>query len=134
MRFGLFGTGPWAHLAHAPALAGHEAVDFVGVWGRDPGRTAQLADRYGVTAYADVGALLADVDAVSVALPPDVQAPIALRAARAGKHLVLDKPVAFTTAEADAIVAAVAERDLASIVFFTRRLLPPVAEFVAGAR
>jgi predicted dehydrogenase len=134
MRFGLFGTGPWAHLAHAPALIAHDQVDFVGVWGRHPDRTAELADKHGVTAYAEVDALLADVDAVAVALPPDVQAPIALRAAWAGKHLLLDKPVAFTAAEAEAIVDAAAERDLASLVFFTRRLMPQVAEFVADAR
>ena len=36
MRFGLFGTGPWAHMAHAPALTAHKSVDLVGVWGRNP--------------------------------------------------------------------------------------------------
>jgi predicted dehydrogenase len=134
MRFGLFGTGPWAHLTHAPALGDHESVEFVGVWGRNPDKATELAGQYGAKAYADVDALIADVDAVAIALPPDVQAPIALKAARAGKHLLLDKPVAFTTAEADEIVAAVAERDLASVVFFTRRLMPQIEEFVADAQ
>jgi predicted dehydrogenase len=133
MRFGLFGTGPWAHLAHAPALAEHKDVDLVGVWGRNPDKAAALAGEHGARAYAEIDDLIADVDAVAVALPPDVQAPIALRAARAGKHLLLDKPVAFTTAEADEIVAAVAERDLASVVFFTRRLMPSTVQFVAEA-
>jgi predicted dehydrogenase len=133
MRFGLLGTGPWAHMAHAPALAEHPDVELVGVWGRDPGKAAELASEFGGRAYAEVDDLLADVEAVAIALPPDVQAPLALRAARAGKHLLLDKPVAFTAAEADEIAAAVAERDLASAVFFTRRLMPPVAEFLAGA-
>src|SRR4051812_25524121 len=100
MRFGLLGTGPWAHLAHAPGLAGHDGVDLVGVWGRDAAKAADLAGRYGAKAYPGVDALLADVDAIAVALPPDVQAPIALRAARAGKHLLLDKPVAFEPAAA----------------------------------
>jgi predicted dehydrogenase len=134
MRFGLFGTGPWAHLAHAPALAAHESVEFVGVWGRNPDKAAELAGQYGAKPYTEIDDLLADVDAVAIALPPDVQAPIALRAARAGKHLLLDKPVAFTTAEADEIVAAVAERDLASVVFFTRRLMPQIKQFVADAQ
>lgn len=134
MRFGLFGTGPWAQQAHAPALAAHASVDLIGVWGRDPAKAGDLAGRHGVAAYADIDALIADVDAVAVALPPDVQAPLALRAARAGRHLLLDKPVAFTTSAADDIAAAVAERDLASVVFFTRRFAPDVAAFLAEAR
>ncbi|MFC7527725.1 Gfo/Idh/MocA family protein [Actinoplanes sp. GCM10030250] len=133
VRFGLFGTGPWAHFAHAPALAAHAGVEFTGVWGRDPGKAAALADEYGVRAYADAGDLIADVDAVAIALPPDVQAPLALRAAEAGRHLVLDKPVALRTEEAQAVAAAVAARDLASVVFFTRRFTPESEEFLAGA-
>ena len=133
MRFGLFGTGPWAHQAHAPALAAHPDVEFVGVWGRDPAKAAELAGLHGARAYAGRAELIADVDAVAIALPPDVQAPIALHAAREGRHLLLDKPVAFTNAEAAEIVDAVAEHDLASVVFFTRRLMPQLAEFVADA-
>ncbi len=132
MRFGLFGTGPWAHLAHAPALTAHPEVEFVGVWGRNPGKAAALAAEHGATPYADVDALIADVDAVAVALPPDVQADIALRAARAGKHLLLDKPVAFTTEATDEIVAAVAESGVASVVFFTRRLMPAIQDFLGA--
>jgi predicted dehydrogenase len=117
-------------MAHAPALTAHKDVEFVGVWGRNPTKAAELAKEHGAQAYGEIDALIADVDAIAVALPPDVQSPIALRAAEAGKHLLLDKPVAFTAQEANAIAAAVAERDLASVVFFTRRLLPEIADFV----
>ena len=133
MRFGLLGTGPWAQLAHAPALATHDRVDLVGIWGRDPVKAGDLAGRYGVTAYPDVDALIGDVDAVAIALPPDVQAPLALRAARAGRHLLLDKPVALTVAAAGEIVTAVTDQDLASVVFFTRRFAPAVTAFLADA-
>src|SRR4051794_12944197 len=117
MRFGLFGTGPWAHRTQAPGLAAHSGVEFVGVWGRNPDKAAALANEYGARAYPTIDGLIADVDAIAVALPPDVQAPIALAAARAGKHLLLDKPVAFTVEEADAIAATVDEGHLASAVF-----------------
>jgi predicted dehydrogenase len=120
MRFGLLGTGYWAREVHAAALATHPGVEFVGVWGRDPAKAATL----GVRAYADVDALLGDVDAVAVALPPHVQAELALRAARAGKHLLLDKPLALTVATADQIVAEVDARGLASVIFFTSRFQP----------
>jgi predicted dehydrogenase len=133
MRFGLFGTGPWAQQAHAPGLAAHGDVEFAGVWGRDETKAAALADRYGAKAYGSVDALIDDVEAIAVALPPHVQAPIALQAARAGRHLLLDKPVAFDPAQAAEITAAVTDGGLASAVFFTRRFMPQMQEFVADA-
>ena len=87
MRFGLVGTGPWAELAHAPGLAAADGVELVGIWGRSPSRAQPLADSYGVAAYDDYAALLADVEAVAFAVPPAVQAGMALEAAAAGRHL-----------------------------------------------
>ncbi|MFR0355332.1 Gfo/Idh/MocA family protein [Streptomyces sediminimaris] len=125
MRIGLLGTGPWAGMAHAPALSEHTGLDFAGVWGRRRQAAGELADRHGTRAYDDVDALFADVDAVAVALPPAVQADLAVRAARAGCHLLLDKPLAATVERGRAVVDAVREAGVASVVFFTSR-------FVAG--
>ncbi|MDT6987650.1 Gfo/Idh/MocA family protein [Streptomyces lusitanus] len=124
MRIGLLGTGPWARAAHAPALSGHPGLDFAGVWGRRPEAAGELAAVHGVRAYEDVDALLDDVDAVAVALPPAVQAELAVRAARAGRHLLLDKPLATTVAQGRAIVDAVEAAGVASVVFFTTRFQP----------
>ncbi|MER6956729.1 Gfo/Idh/MocA family oxidoreductase [Streptomyces sp. NPDC000618] len=121
MRIGLLGTGPWAQMVHAPVLAAHDDLDFAGIWGRRPEAAKELADRHGTRAYDDVDALLADVDAVAVALPPDVQAELAVRAAGAGCHLLLDKPVAATVAGAQAVVRAATKAQVASVVFFTSR-------------
>ncbi|GHB46724.1 oxidoreductase [Streptomyces viridiviolaceus] len=121
MRIGLLGTGPWADMAHAPALRRHEGLDFVGVWGRRPEAAWELADRHGTRAYDDVDALLADVEAVAVALPPGVQAELAVRAARAGCHLLLDKPLAATVPQGRAVVDAVREAGVSSVVFLTTR-------------
>ncbi|MDL5205614.1 Gfo/Idh/MocA family oxidoreductase [Streptomyces sp. ALI-76-A] len=123
MRIGLLGTGPWARMAHAPALSEHPGLDFVGVWGRRPDAAKELADLHGTRAYDDVDALLADVDAVAVALPPQVQAELAVRAARAGRHLLLDKPLAATAEDGRAVVDAVRQAGVASVVFFTTRFL-----------
>ncbi|SDF43600.1 Predicted dehydrogenase [Blastococcus aurantiacus] len=121
MRFGVLGTGPWARAVHAPALAGHPAAELVGVWGRDLAKAKALGAEFEVPGFDDLDELLDGVDAVTLALPPDVQAPLAERAAAAGKHLLLEKPVAFSTEAADRVAAAVREAGVASVVFFTLR-------------
>ncbi len=133
MRFGLFGTGHWAAETHGAALDAHPRADLVGVWGRNRDRAAALAARYGVPAFDDVDALIEACDAVAVALPPDVQADIAVRAATAGRHLLLDKPLALSVADADRVVDAATRSGVASVVFFTGRYQPEVAGFVAAA-
>ena len=121
MRFGLVGTGHWAKITHAPALATTPGAEFAAVWGRDPAAAAALAAAHGGRGYADFDAFLAEVDAVAFAVPPHVQAPLALRAAQMGKHLLLEKPVALSAGDADKLVAAVEEARVSSVVFFTWR-------------
>ncbi|MFF0742695.1 Gfo/Idh/MocA family protein [Streptomyces sp. NPDC004111] len=130
-RIGLLGTGPWADRTHAPALAAHPGVDFVGVWGRRPEAAAAIAEAHSTTAYDDVDALFAACDAVAVALPPDIQAPLAVRAARAGCHLLLDKPVATTVEGARQVAEAAEEAGVSSVVFFTLRFAAGTAPWVA---
>ncbi|GAA1897407.1 Gfo/Idh/MocA family oxidoreductase [Streptomyces sodiiphilus] len=130
MRFGLLGTGPWARMTHGPALAEHPGAELAGVWGRRPEAAGELARELGTRAYDDVGALLADCDAVAVALPPDVQAPLAVRAAEAGCHLLLDKPVASTPEGARAVAEAAERAGVASVVFFTLRFASLTGDWV----
>lgn len=131
LRIGLVGTGPWASSTHAPVLAAHPDVEFGGVWGRRPDATAALASAHATTAYGDVDELFAASDAVAFAVPPDVQAPLAARAAAAGCHLLLDKPVATTVAAARDIAAAAEAAQVASVVFFTLRFAGPTSAWVA---
>jgi predicted dehydrogenase len=121
MRIGLIGNGYWAGVTHAAGLAAEPSVTFTGVWGRDHAKSSALAAEFGVTAYASVEELLSDVDAVAFSVPPTVQSEIALRAARLGKHLLLEKPLALTVPEADELADAIAEAGVASVVFFTSR-------------
>ena len=83
-----------------------------------------VAAEFGVTAYQDFDELLADVDAVAFSVPPQVQSELALRAARRGKHLLLEKPIAVTASAAAALAEAVDEAGVASVVFFTSRFDP----------
>jgi predicted dehydrogenase len=124
MRFGLVGTGYWASEVHAVALNEHEDVEFVGIYGRDLDKATAIGAPYGVTGYDDLDSMLGQVDAVAFAVPPTVQGELALRVANAGKHLFLEKPVALDLAAVDALVAAVDERGLSSVVFFTARFVP----------
>src|SRR4051794_30612644 len=108
-------------MAHGPGLLAAEDVQLVGVWGRSWERALTLATKLGAEAYGDLEALLADVDAAAFAVPPDVQGELALVAARAGKHLLLDKPVAMSVAAAQALLEAAASSGVSSVVFFTDR-------------
>jgi len=131
LRFGLVGTGYWARIAHAPALASTEGIELTGVWGRDRRAAFALAAEHGAAAFGEIEAMLAAVDGVAFAVPPAVQAPIATAAARAGKHLMLEKPIAIADAEADQLVAAVDEGQVASVVFFTLRFRDEMRAWLA---
>jgi predicted dehydrogenase len=127
VRFGLLGTGYWADTVHAAGLSAHPEVELVGVWGRDAAKAAAVADRHGTAGEPDLDALLGKVDAVAIAVPPDVQAELACRAAERGCHLLLEKPLALSVAAADRVVAATERAGVQSLVFFIRRFAEPTA-------
>ena len=131
MRFGLVGTGFWARTTHAPAIATTPDTTLEAVWGRDAVAAATLASEFGGTAHQDFDAFLAGIDAVAFAVPPHVQAPLAIRAAEAGKHLLLEKPVAFSLADTDKLVNAVESANVASVVFFTHRFSAEIRAWLA---
>ncbi len=124
MRFGLVGTGFWAQEVHAPGVARTTGSTLAGVWGRDPEATASLAGAWDAVAHDDPDAMFADVDAVAFAVPPEVQGDLARRAAAAGCHLLLEKPIALDLTVADALVEAVESAGVSSVVFFTDRFEP----------
>ena len=133
LRFGLAGTGHWARITHAPALAlaSAEGIEFAAVWGRNAEAARALAGQYDAAAHDDFDAFLSDVDGVAFSVPPDVQAAIAVRAAGAGKHLLLEKPVAISEAGGETLVRAVQDAGVASVVFFTARFQPDVRAWLA---
>ncbi|MEU5978807.1 Gfo/Idh/MocA family oxidoreductase [Streptomyces sp. NPDC047315] len=134
MRVGLVGAGPWAERTHAPALGGHDGVAFAGVWARREEAAQALGGRYGVPALTGedgIDALFAVCDAVAFAVPPDVQAPLVGRAARAGCHVLLDKPVATDPTAAREAADAVARAGVASLVFCTMRFARASRDWLA---
>lgn len=115
-RFGIgvIGAGMGAK-PHALALqALGESVAVLGVWRRDPAQLQAFCQTYGFPAAGSYEALLADprLDAVLVVTPPNARETIVAAAARAGKHVLMEKPVERTLAAAERIVA---ETDAAGI-------------------
>lgn len=124
MRVGLIGSGYWAKRVHGAGVRQNPHTELVGVWGRDASRTAEAASELETEPFADLGRLLDSVDALTFAVPPDVQSRIALEAAQAGKHLLLEKPLTTSVREARELENAARNAKIASVVFFTRRFNP----------
>ena len=108
MRIGLVGAG-WVMDFHARAALEHPRAELVAAanW-REPS-LRRLAGRHGIPRVTtDWRALAADaeVDAVVIATPNALHAPQAIAFLEAGKHVLVEKPMAPTVAEADAMVAA----------------------------
>ena len=126
LRFGLIGTGIWARHVHGPAAADSEVVRFTGVFGRNAATANEVAGRHGITAYADLARFLDNVDIVGIAVPPEAQPEFARAAIAAGKHVLLEKPVALEPDAARQIADGLDKKGLKSLVFFTTLFNPRV--------
>jgi predicted dehydrogenase len=134
MRFGLVTTGYWNRITPAAAISSTPGATLTAVWGRDERTTADLATEHGIAPFVGEGAMGAffdAVDAVEFSVPPDLQAPIAIRAARAGKHLLLETPIASSDEDADALVEAVKASNVATVVFLTLRFFGEIRAWLA---
>ncbi len=127
VRWGIIGAGSVTENKSGPGLAKAEGSALVAVMRRDAAAAADYALRHGVPRhYADADALIHDdeVDAVYVATPPDSHADYAIRVAQAGKPVYVEKPMARTAAECDAMIRAGAEAGVPVFVAYYRRAMP----------
>ena len=111
---GIVGYGPFGGMGYTHGLAATETagLQFVGVCdSNEERRLAAVADFPTVRGHVDLASLGADddVDVVIVATPPVLHASIALELLRAGKHVVVEKPMCLTVADADELLAVSAE-------------------------
>lgn len=114
-RFGVVGTGWWATEAHLPALRDHPGCDVVAVCDRHPRRARAAAEAHGVRhVFADVEEMLsADLlDALVIATPHATHHAIASRALQHGLHVLVEKTLALTAAQAWDLVGLADERGL----------------------
>ncbi len=109
-------------------LSAHPEIDLTGAWARRLEAADAIARSNGTTPYRDLDALFESCDAVVFAVPPNVQADLATRAARAGKALLLEKPIALTLEAASRLAEIVDDSGVNSQIALTWRYAQPVRE------
>lgn len=127
LRFALVGVGAIA-ATHAAAIQSVPGGALVAVATRHPERGPAFAARYGAAWHADYHEVLArpDVDVVAICTPQDLHAPITVAAARAGKHVLCEKPMGRNVLDCDQMLAACARAGVTLGVIFQSRFDPLV--------
>ena len=131
----LIGLGKIA-TAHADALTSSPGSRLIGVFDESPDQMRTFAARYGARPYASLDAVLADpaVEMVDVCTPHPTHAAIAVRAASAARHVLVEKPMAPNLADCDAMIAAAARTDVRLGVISQRRWYEPVQRMKQAIR
>jgi scyllo-inositol 2-dehydrogenase (NADP+) len=108
IRTVVVGYGLAGRWFHCPLIRRQPKLRLHGVVARDPNVRAEAATTWNVRGYAELDGALndPDVDLIAIATPHDSHADLTVRSLEAGKHCVVDKVMALTTAEADRMIAA----------------------------
>lgn len=121
---GIIGYG-WVATAHIQAINASPHAQVTAIYSSRPQNNAELSTRHGsaITAYTDLEAMLKrpDIHAVSICSYPSQHAAHVIAAAKAGKHIILEKPLTLTLADARAIEEAVAKAGVKTCVCFECR-------------
>lgn len=102
-RVGVIGTGSLGY-HHARLLRDVKVAGFKGFFESNTDRAGTVSRELGIRAYASIDALLDDVDAVSVVVPTKAHFEVAKQALKAGKHVLIEKPITATIDEADELL------------------------------
>jgi 1,5-anhydro-D-fructose reductase (1,5-anhydro-D-mannitol-forming) len=124
LGWGIIGIGKLADIAIAPAIGKQGASQLAAVCSRDLGRARQFAERHEArAAYDDYGQMLDDpaVDVVYIASPNALHAEHTLAALQAGKHVLVEKPMALSVADGQAMVDAASSGGVTLAVGFHLR-------------
>ncbi len=126
-RMAVIGAGSWGS-AQAWVFAEHPRVELVAICDLDRARAETLAHTHGARAYDDLGRMLAAeaLDGVGVATPDHAHRDVVIACAAAGASILVEKPLATTVEDAEAIAAVVRERGVRLMVDFHSRYSPPL--------
>jgi predicted dehydrogenase len=133
IRVGVVGVGALGQ-HHARIYAALGGATLVGVHDADPGRAAEVAGRYGTTAFSDIRALVDATDALSVAVPTVDHHRIGRLALDAGRDVLLEKPMTVTLEEAADLIEVAGERRAVLQVGHVERFNPATDVLRAHAR
>jgi UDP-N-acetyl-2-amino-2-deoxyglucuronate dehydrogenase len=127
--FGIVGAGVIAE-THAEAIAALPAARLMAVTDVEPEYAEAIAKAHGAAVEPDLDALLArqDIDVVSVCVPSGLHADVGTKAAMAGKHLVVEKPIDVTLEAADRLIGAAHTAGVALTVISQHRFDPGLVE------
>jgi predicted dehydrogenase len=140
LRIGILSTADIARTKVIPGMLKARRVEVTAIASRDGARATSVAAELGIpTAHTSYEALLSDpdVDAVYIPLPNHLHAQWSIAAARAGKHVLCEKPLAMTSADAEAMIEVFHAEDRCLMEAFMYRLHPSwiaVQEIVASGR
>ena len=132
-RVGIVGCGKVAGI-HAAALAALPDAELVAVCDIDADRAGAFAARHGGRAFGDLPAMLRDgrPEVVLIGTPHPLHAEAAIRAAEAGVHVLVEKPLAASLADCDAMIAAANKAGVTLGVISQRRFYEPVRRMKAA--
>lgn len=127
VKTGIVGCGKGAHL-HAQALKSLQESLFTAVCSRDINKAKAFAEQYGVKACSTIEEMFTDagVEAVIICTPHPIHAETAVRSADAGMHILVEKPLASSLADCDAIIKAAKDNGVTLGTICQRRFYPPV--------
>jgi len=127
LKTGLIGCGKVADI-HASALQNLAESEFTAVWSMSFDRAQVFAEKWHVTPYATLEEMLekSGVQAVVIGTPHPAHAEPAIQAARAGIHVIVEKPLASSLQDCDAMIQAAQESKTKLAMISQRRLYAPV--------
>ncbi|MBM7661617.1 putative dehydrogenase [Bacillus mesophilus] len=129
VNFAIIGCG---HIAkkHAEAIENAENANLVAVFDTMEEKMEEYKEKYNVKCYTDLKELLSDdqVDVVNICTPSGYHAPLAIEAANAKKHIIVEKPISLTNEDADAMINACKENNVKLSVVHPNRFRPAIME------
>jgi predicted dehydrogenase len=105
IRVGVVGVGALGQ-THARIYSQLPEVELIGICDANPARAEEIARQYGTKAFPSIDALAKSIEAASVAVPTNLHHEVALRLMEQGIHLLVEKPIAASTQEAESMVRA----------------------------